>query len=142
MPKFYLAVAAGQDGDTEGALKAFEALLASAPADAPWRGAVEARIAGLRKQQLAGRIAAAPEDAQTTAIAGMVSGLAARLQQQPDNAEGWAMLIRSYMVLDRKDDAARALVDARRALAARPDAVAQIDALGRQLQLPAAQNKP
>jgi cytochrome c-type biogenesis protein CcmH len=38
-------------------------------------------------------------------IAGMVAGLAARLDEQPNDPEGWAMLIRSYQTLG---DAVRA----------------------------------
>jgi len=38
----------------------------------------------------------------------MVKKLADRLQQQPDDQQGWRMLARSYTVLKRYDDAARA----------------------------------
>jgi len=38
----------------------------------------------------------------------MVKKLADRLQQQPDDQKGWRMLARSYIVLKRYDDAARA----------------------------------
>lgn len=41
-------------------------------------------------------------------VEAMVSGLASRLQKQPDNAEGWRMLARSYNVLGRYRDAADA----------------------------------
>ena len=40
--------------------------------------------------------------------------LAARLQQEPDNAEGWVMLARSYTSLKRFDDAAVAYAKAHR----------------------------
>ncbi|MGB5442420.1 MAG: c-type cytochrome biogenesis protein CcmI [Gammaproteobacteria bacterium] len=39
-------------------------------------------------------------------LAELVGRLAERLQQEPDNAEGWIMLGRSYMTLQRFDDAA------------------------------------
>ena len=51
-------------------------------------------------------------------IAGMVSSLAARLQDQPDDAEGWAMLGRSYAVLQRHQEAAGAYA---KAVALMPD---------------------
>ena len=47
-----------------------------------------------------------PEQRQM--IEGMVGGLAARLQQNPDDYNGWMMLGRSYTVLKRLDDAAGA----------------------------------
>ncbi|WP_233856264.1 c-type cytochrome biogenesis protein CcmI [Paraburkholderia sp. HD33-4] len=47
----------------------------------------------------------------------VVSQLVTRLRQQPDDAEGWAMLARSYVVLDRADDA---VVAYRRALVLKP----------------------
>ncbi|WP_027800668.1 c-type cytochrome biogenesis protein CcmI [Paraburkholderia dilworthii] len=47
----------------------------------------------------------------------VVSRLAVRLRQQPEDAEGWSMLARSYVVLDRADDAVTAY---RRALALKP----------------------
>ena len=45
-------------------------------------------------------------------IEAMVSGLAERLKDQPDDVEGWLKLIRSYVVLGRADDAAEAARDA------------------------------
>lgn len=47
----------------------------------------------------------------------MVAGLAAKLEKEPDNLQGWVMLARSYKVMDRFDEAdkaygrAKALVD-------------------------------
>lgn len=46
--RFWLAQAKEQDGDKPGALKSYRALLDSAPADAPWRGLVEERIAAVQ----------------------------------------------------------------------------------------------
>ena len=51
--------------------------------------------------------AMAPEDRQAM-IENMVSGLAARLQANPEDADGWRMLARSFVVLGRNEDAARA----------------------------------
>lgn len=41
-------------------------------------------------------------------IEGMVASLATRLQNEPDNAEGWNMLARSYNALGRYDQASQA----------------------------------
>ena len=41
-------------------------------------------------------------------IAAMTERLAARMQEQPDDAEGWAMLARSYSVLGKHPEALRA----------------------------------
>ncbi len=46
-----------------------------------------------------------PEE-QRAMIASMVDRLAARLEQQPDDIEGWRMLARSYRVLGRREEAA------------------------------------
>lgn len=66
-------------------------------------------------QALAGDAAGGMPPAQ---IEGMVSRLAQRLQQQPDDVAGWRMLVRSYETLGRYPQA----VDAwRRLLALSPD---------------------
>lgn len=60
-------------------------------------------------QQIAGGPAAVPSDAE---VEGMVARLAERLASQPDDAEGWAMLGRSYFVMGRHADAAKAYGEA------------------------------
>jgi cytochrome c-type biogenesis protein CcmH len=47
----------------------------------------------------------APHPLGNDAMAGMVDTLARRLQAQPEDGPGWAMLARSYAALDRHDDA-------------------------------------
>lgn len=51
-------------------------------------------------------------------IEAMVQRLADRLKTQPDDAEGWSMLARAYLVMERLDEAAQASA---RALQLRPD---------------------
>ncbi|MEK6805342.1 MAG: tetratricopeptide repeat protein [Pseudomonadota bacterium] len=65
-----------------------------------------------RTQQTIEQAAAHPENAQALMIEGMVRGLAAKLEKQPDNVEGWGMLGRSYFVLQRHADAAAAYAKA------------------------------
>ena len=51
-------------------------------------------------------IAALPEEERQAMIAAMVEGLAARLEAEPGDAEGWRMLARSQLVLERPADSA------------------------------------
>lgn len=51
-------------------------------------------------------IAALPEEERQAMIAAMVAGLAARLEAEPGDAEGWRMLARSQLVLGRPADSA------------------------------------
>jgi cytochrome c-type biogenesis protein CcmH len=53
-------------------------------------------------------------------VEAMVEKLAQRLQSRPDDAEGWAMLGRSYRVLGRNEEAAQAYAKAERVVAADP----------------------
>jgi cytochrome c-type biogenesis protein CcmH len=53
------------------------------------------------------------------------------LKAAPDDPDGWAQLVRSYMVLGRADDARAALAEARTALAGDAAKVAVVDAAAR-----------
>ena len=66
-----------------------------------------------------------PPEEQAEMIRGMVAGLAARLEQQPDDVEGWRMLARSYRTLGDSAQAAEAAQQVARLLP--DDAAAQID---------------
>jgi cytochrome c-type biogenesis protein CcmH len=116
-PKFYLALALSQSGDKAAATAAWQALIDAAPKDAPWLDAARQEYAKV----------AGPE--------GMVASLAARLKAARDDPEGWAQLVRSYMVLGRADDARAALADARTALAGDAAKVAIVDAAAREAGL-------
>ncbi|QHS08689.1 c-type cytochrome biogenesis protein CcmI [Sinimarinibacterium sp. NLF-5-8] len=61
-----------------------------------------------------------PAAAQQRMVAEMLGKLEARLQSSPDDAEGWAMLGRSYAVLQRHDEAIAAYANANRLSAAQP----------------------
>lgn len=54
----------------------------------------------------------AQQQAQGHPLAAMVEKLAARLQQQPDDVEGWTMLGRSYALMNRFSDAEAAYAKA------------------------------
>ena len=53
-----------------------------------------------------------PEEVTPAQIEAMVNGLAARLQKNPDDPEGWKMLGRSYAVMGRFAEATRAYAEA------------------------------
>ncbi|MGB3864449.1 MAG: c-type cytochrome biogenesis protein CcmI, partial [Xanthobacteraceae bacterium] len=57
------------------------------------------------------------EGDRNVVIRGMVERLAARLQQDGNDVEGWLRLARAYMVLNEPERARAARDDARRALA-------------------------
>lgn len=118
--RYYLALALGQAGDLEGALRDWRALLEDTPPDAPWRETVERQIAsaeeargatpsppGPTREQVAAAEALAPED-RAAMINDMVAGLEDRLESAPDDLEGWRRLARAYDVLGRLQDAERA----------------------------------
>lgn len=111
-------------GDVTGGLALWRALRDDLAADDPRRSAMDQEIAQTQK-------AAAPlmasNDPQADMIRGMVSGLAERLAQYPDDPQGWARLVRSYGVLG--DTAAReaALSRARTLFAKRPKDLAVVE---------------
>lgn len=73
-------------------------------------------------------LAAGSADANPPDIGAMVESLAARLKENPNDAEGWRRLVRAYAVLDDKAKLDAALADARQALAKDPQALAAVEA--------------
>lgn len=117
--KYYLALALEQEGKKPEARAAFEAMAKEASADAPWLPLVNRHLAALSGGEdaplgnpTADDVAAAQDmsagDRQQM-IAGMVESLAAKLQDDPQNFEGWMRIIRSYVVLDQRPKAEAAL---------------------------------
>lgn len=111
-------------GDRAGALGYWRAIQAELPANDPRRAALAVQIAEVEGGP-------SPAAANDPMIRGMVASLAARLEQSPDDPEGWARLIRSYRVLGDTRAADAALVRARRLFASRPDALAVVEAQAR-----------
>jgi cytochrome c-type biogenesis protein CcmH len=132
--RFYLARAAVQDGQIEKAKAAYAELIASSPADAPWTEAVKQELAALDAPQAPAGSQIGPE-----AIAGMVAGLASRLEAQGGTADEWARLMRSYAVLGQRDKAIAAAQRAREALAKDDAALKTIDTMAQELKLTDAQ---
>lgn len=142
--RYYLGVAAEQDGRREDAAKIWRDLIAEAPADARWVSDVRAalaRVEGKAAAPLPGptpaQMAAAanqPPDQQTAMIRGMVDGLAARLKKDGSDPDGWVRLVRSYKVLGELDKAQSAISDAQRALAGDPDKRQRLDTALKELE--------
>jgi cytochrome c-type biogenesis protein CcmH len=107
MARYYIGVAQSGRGDRAGALQMWESVLADAPPDAEWRSALVNQIALLRAQMINGGAGGAPNPQA------MVAQLASRLDANPDDLNGWLMLIRAYSVLGEKEKAAAALTKAR-----------------------------
>ena len=118
---FYLAIAMAQDGRKDEAKSAWQAMLASLPADSPWRVAVTEALAEIDKEKVAQAGQAAPteqdvaaassmsEEDRTAMIETMVAGLDEKLRENPKDAEGWMRLVRSYVVLGKAGQAKDAL---------------------------------
>jgi cytochrome c-type biogenesis protein CcmH len=75
-----------------------------------------------RTRELIALAAHDPQAAQQRMVNGMVAQLEGRLHEQPGDAEGWAMLGRSYIVLQRYGEAARAYARANALAIDRPRA--------------------
>lgn len=150
LPRFFIGLAAAQDGDKPRAKEIWDALLKEAPADAPWTVTVRQQIAALAgapeaggaspagpaaNPMLAAKIRSMSGAEQSGAIRGMVDNLAARLAQNGQDVEGWLRLVRAYSVLNEGEKAKSALIDAKRNLAGDATAIARIDALARELGL-------
>ena len=131
--RLFLAIDLAQQGKTDEARQTLEAQLAIAPKDAPWRGVYQNALASLGVPQEAGKVGNGPSQADIDAAAalgsqdrlamieGMVAGLAEKLKTSPDDIGNWQKLIRSYIVLNRKDDASKAFEDAQGAFKGDPE---------------------
>ena len=126
--RYYLGLAEMQAGRLRTALDGWMALEAESPSDAPWRAILVGRIEQLatrlevdltalrsRAPDAAPDAAPAPPRGPSAAdvdaarqmspgdrkamIRSMVEGLAQRLQDEPDDVDGWLRLARSYQVL-------------------------------------------
>ncbi len=133
--RYYLALAAEQEGQEGRRDRDYQSLLADSPPDAPWRSMVNAHLAALNGAPAPAEGAAAIPEAQRPMIEGMVSKLATRLASNGGGVDEWSRLIRAYTVLHEADKAKAALVSARKALAPDANAVASLDALARDLGL-------
>lgn len=158
-PRILLAIAKEQDGNYAAAIDDWRGLVEREGADDRWRSMVRQRIAEA-EAHLSGEgpmpgpapgpapsAAPGPEAADVAAaqtmsaadrqamIEGMVQRLATRLEQQSDDLAGWLRLVRAYTVLDRKDEAEKALARAKTQFAGNAQAIRELDALAAELGL-------
>ena len=160
--RFHLALARAQAGEVREAYDLWLALAADTPTDAPWRGDLEELIRQATEMlgvepgsvprgpavveapsgPTADDMAAAADmslDERMEMIRSMVEGLAARLEENPDDAEGWRRLARSYAVLGETEKATDTL---RRAAELAPDDSATLHAYARALTGDLGSNAP
>jgi cytochrome c-type biogenesis protein CcmH len=147
--RYFIGLAAEQDGRTDEAAAIWRALLADAPAGAPWvefvrgalarvSGAPVAAVAPSANEPSANDMAAAAtknEHQRRDMVRGMVARLASRLHDDGADVEDWLRLVRSYVVLGERDKAKDAAAEAKRALADHPDDIKRVDDLVKGLGL-------
>lgn len=127
---YYVGIAEVQAGQGQAAIDTWQALLAASPSDAPWVPGVRQQIEQAAQQfslevgeiktlpsSRSASVASAPvipgptaedvaaasqmtSDEQTKMIRSMVERLAGRLEENPDDIEGWLRLARAQAVLD------------------------------------------
>ena len=131
--RYYLGLAAEQDGDRTKARDLWTKLRADMPPQSPLDVAVTQGLERLDVGQQRADVAGLPNAARDDAVRGMVERLTTRLREKGDDIEGWLRLMRAYSVLKERDKAHSALQDARKALAADKDAMARLDAFAREL---------
>jgi cytochrome c-type biogenesis protein CcmH len=147
--RFFLGVAAYQDGKAAEAAAIWRGMLSDARPDSPWGPMVRQALAEVEKTPPAAAanpqpgpsaedVAAAqklsPED-RAAMVRGMVERLAERLKQDGSDLEGWLRLVRAYTVMGDRDRALSAVADARRALGHDADKLRRLDELVRELRL-------
>jgi cytochrome c-type biogenesis protein CcmH len=103
--------------------------MAAALADRPDVPPAMAAIPGPTREQLAEAASLRPAEQQQMAES-MVARLAARLESEPGDVEGWIMLMRSYQALGRTEEARAALASA---VSANPRVRARLEAAAESL---------
>ena len=168
--RFYIALADFQSGAKQQALDQWVALMRGSAADAPWVPAVRQRIAeaatalgqdvaavtpqpkpaaktrpakgvsGPTSDQVEAAQKMAPAERQDM-VQAMVVRLAARLDDDPNNFDGWMRLIRSYAMLDKEDKAKEALATAMAQFKNAPFPTQKLTDLAKDLNLNGAEGK-
>ncbi|WP_413992808.1 c-type cytochrome biogenesis protein CcmI [Labrys okinawensis] len=142
---YFLGLAKMQDGDKDGAIAIWRALIPNNPDAADFLNQEIARVSGKPEAPVAQTPGPSADDVANAQvltpeergkmIQGMVSRLSERLRSQGGSAEEWMQLVKAYTVLKQADEARLALADARKAMASSPDALKQLDDLSKALGL-------
>ncbi|GAB4068642.1 c-type cytochrome biogenesis protein CcmI [Ancylobacter sonchi] len=139
--RYFLGLAAEQDGRPQEAASIWSALAADTPADAPWRPMLDAalaRVGAPTSGPSAADVAAAQQmsaEDRNAMVRGMVDRLSQRLAENGDDLDGWLRLMRAWNVLGEGGKARDAAAKARVQFAADTQALGRIDALARELGL-------
>ncbi|WP_127090111.1 c-type cytochrome biogenesis protein CcmI [Aquabacter cavernae] len=145
--RYFLGLAAEQDGRRQDAAAIFGQMAADAPPNAPWLPMVRAALArtGGTPATAAPAQAPGPSAADVAAasqmsgsdrsamIQGMVDRLQERLNTEPKDLDGWLRLARAWRVLGEEAKMRAALNAARTVFAGDADATARIDAAQKEL---------
>jgi len=121
--KFYTGIIALQSDKPKETMRIWQRMLDEANGDEEWVPIIQGRIAELKSLEQTPVLPAldeatleaaedmSPED-RLEMIGQMISNLSEKLQENPNDKQGWQRLIRSYIVLDRREDAQTALENA------------------------------
>lgn len=147
--RFYLGLAEAQIGDNRKAVAIWRDLERDSDSEAPWLGMLREHIAVFSRQggfspdsvaaqpvkpdgapsgPMADRMRAAAPDDQLQMIRSMVAGLAAKLEANPADLDGWLRLARSYKVLGETEKSAQAAKRAAALIKAMPPSSARTEA--------------
>lgn len=109
--QFYLGLTRLQSGDRDGAKAIWTALADRSASDAPWMPALRAQLSalGVAPPALSERDMAVVNGMSTedrmAFIQSMLDRLETRLEDEPNDPEGWLMLARSYLALGNREAA-------------------------------------
>ncbi|TNE64661.1 MAG: c-type cytochrome biogenesis protein CcmI [Alphaproteobacteria bacterium] len=113
--QYYLGLALMQAGNQDGARAVWTALADRSAPDAPWMQGLRAQLAklGVAPPKLSDEDMAAvqnmSEEGRQAFIKSMMERLATKLEDQPDDPDGWLMLARSHLAMGDREAAIAAL---------------------------------
>ena len=132
--RYYLGLAAEQEGRAADAVSIWRGMLDGAPPDAPWIDVVRQGLGRLQaapapgpsKEAMTAAESMTPEQREQM-VRSMIDRLASRLQQDGSDVDGWLRLMRAYIVMGARDKAKNTIIEARRALANDAEKLRRLD---------------